>query len=263
MPVIDLNSDLGESFGAWTMGMDLEVMGRISSSNVACGWHAGDAEVMVKTVRAAKTKGVAVGAHPGYPDLLGFGRRGLACTADELYAYTLYQVGALKSICESEGLELQHVKPHGAMYNQAAKDLKLAKAIVKAVESAGRAGKGNRREIILLGLANSAFETACAELGVPFASEAFADRGYMADGSLVPRGQPGAFIHDPKEAAARMVKLVKQGTLETPDGQELRLKVHSICLHGDSPEAVKMAETVRAAMEENGIIVKNLKEVLC
>ena len=256
MPVIDLNSDLGESFGAWTMGMDSEVMTHISSSNVACGWHAGDAEVMVKTVQAAKAKGVAVGAHPGYPDLLGFGRRNMTCTVDELYAYTLYQVGALKSICESAGVELQHVKPHGAMYNQAAKDLKLARAIVSAVKSAGK-------EIILLGLANSAFETACAELGVPFASEAFADRGYMPDGSLVPRNQPGAFIHDPDEAAARMVKLVKEGTVKTPDGQELKLKAHSICMHGDSPEAVKMAEVVRAAMEKNGIAVKNLKEVLC
>jgi UPF0271 protein len=255
MSIIDLNSDLGESFGAWTMGMDSEVMAHISSSNIACGWHAGDAEVMVKTVRAAKAKGVAVGAHPGYPDLLGFGRRNMACTTDELYAYTLYQVGALKSICESEGLELQHVKPHGAMYNQAAKDPKLAEAIVRAVKSAGKG-------IILLGLANSAFEAACAGLGVPFASEAFADRGYMPDGSLVPRSQPGAFIHDPDEAAARMVKLVKEGVVATPDGQELKLKAHSICMHGDSPEAVKMAEVVRAAMEKNGVAVKNLREVL-
>jgi UPF0271 protein len=255
MPAIDLNSDLGESFGAWTMGMDAEVMAHISSSNIACGWHAGDAEVMVKTVRAAKAKGVAAGAHPGYPDLLGFGRRSMVCTADELYAYTLYQVGALKSICESEGLELQHVKPHGAMYNQAAKDPKLAEAIVRAVKNAGKG-------VILLGLANSAFEGACAKLGVPFASEAFADRGYMPDGSLVPRSQPGAFIHDPDEAAARMVRLVKEGAVETPDGQELKLKAHSICMHGDSPEAVKMAEVVRAAMKKNGVAVKNLREVL-
>jgi UPF0271 protein len=255
MPVIDLNSDLGESFGAWTMGMDADVMAHISSSNVACGWHAGDAVAMVKTVRAAKAKGVAVGAHPGYPDLLGFGRRDMACTADDLYAYTLYQTGALKSICESEGVELQHVKPHGAMYNQAAKDRKLAGAIVRAVKNAGK-------RIILLGLANSAFETACAELGVPFAAEAFADRGYMPDGSLAPRGQPGAFIHDPDEAAARMVRLVKEGVVETPDGQVLKLKAHSICMHGDNPAAVKMAEVVRAAMEKNGIAVKNLREAL-
>ena len=255
MSMIDLNSDLGESFGAWTMGMDADVMSHISSSNIACGWHAGDAEVMVKTVRAAKAKKVAVGAHPGYPDLLGFGRRNMACTPDELYAYTLYQVGALKSICESEGLELQHVKPHGAMYNQAAKDPNLAAAIVKAVKNAGKG-------IILMGLANSAFETACTELGVPFASEAFADRGYMPDGSLVPRSQPGAFIHDPDEAAARMVKLVKEGTVETPDGQILKLKAHSICMHGDNPAAVKMAEVVRATLQKNGVAVKNLKEIL-
>jgi UPF0271 protein len=211
---------------------------------------------MVKTVRAAKARGVAVGAHPGYPDLLGFGRRGMACTADELYAYTLYQVGALKSICESEGLELQHVKPHGAMYNQAAKDPKLAEAIARAVKSAGKG-------IILLGLAGSAFEGACSELGVPFAAEAFADRGYMPDGSLVPRDRPGAFVRDPDEAAARMVRLVKEGVVATPDGQTLKLKAHSICMHGDSPEAVKMAEAVRAAMEKNGAAVRNLREVLC
>jgi UPF0271 protein len=252
---VDLNSDLGESFGAWTRGMDEEVMGSISSSNIACGWHAGDAETMLRTVRAAKAKGVAVGAHPGYPDLLGFGRRSMACTPDELYAYTLYQVGALKSICESEGLELQHVKPHGAMYNQAAKDPKLADAIVGAIKMADA-------KIILLGLANSAFETAAKELGVPFASEAFADRGYMSDGSLVPRSQPGAFIHDPEQAADRMVKLIRDGEIATPDGKTLKLKAHSICMHGDNPEAVKMARTVRAAMERNGVVVRNLREVL-
>lgn len=255
MAMIDLNSDLGESFGAWDMGMDSDVMSHISSSNVACGWHAGDAEVMLKTVRAAKAKKVAVGAHPGYPDLLGFGRRNMTCTADELYAYTLYQVGALQGICASEGVVLQHVKPHGAMYNQAAKDPKLAAAIVKGVKNAGKG-------IILMGLANSAFEGAAAEQGVPFAAEAFADRGYMSDGSLVPRSQPGAFIHDPDEAAERMVKLVKEGTVATPDGQTLKLKAHSICMHGDNPAAVKMAEVVRAALEKNGVAVKNLKEVL-
>ncbi|MDR1978528.1 MAG: LamB/YcsF family protein [Synergistaceae bacterium] len=255
MPVVDLNSDLGESFGAWKMGMDEDVMEHISSSNIACGWHAGDAEVMVKTVRAAKRKGVAVGAHPGYPDLLGFGRRDMTCTPNEVYAYTLCQVGALKSVCESEGLELQHVKPHGAMYNQAAKDPKLAAAIARAVKGAGE-------KIILVGLANSAFETAAAELGVPFAAEAFADRGYMPDGSLVPRGRPGAFVHDPDEAAARMVKLVNEGVVATPDGQILKLKAHSICMHGDNPAAVKMAEAVRATLEKNGVAVKNLREVL-
>lgn len=255
MPMIDLNSDLGESFGAWTMGMDSDVMGHISSSNIACGWHAGDAEVMVRTVRAAREKGVAVGAHPGYPDLLGFGRRNITCSPDEMYAYTLYQVGAMRGVCTAEGLELQHVKPHGAMYNQAAKDPKLASAIARAVKKSGG-------DLILMGLANSAFEAAAAEQGVPFASEAFADRGYMPDGSLVPRNQPGAFIHDPKEAAQRMVRLVKEGTVETPDGQVLKLKAHSICMHGDNPAAVKMAEVVRATLESNGVTVGNLRAVL-
>ena len=255
MAIIDLNSDLGESFGAWSMGMDGDVMNHISSSNIACGWHAGDSEVMLRTVRAAKARNVAVGAHPGYPDLVGFGRRNMTCTPDEVYAYTLYQAGALMAICASEGMELQHVKPHGAMYNQAAKDPKLAGAIARAIKSLGGG-------IILMGLANSAFETAAQEQGIPFAAEAFADRGYQADGSLVPRDKPGAFIHDPDEAAARMLKLVQEGTILTPDGQTLKLKAHTICMHGDSPEAVKMAQVVKATLEKNGVAVKNLKAIL-
>ena len=253
--MIDLNSDLGESFGAWTMGMDEEVLNHISSSNIACGWHGGDAEVMLRTVRAAKARNVAVGAHPGYPDLLGFGRRNMTCTPDELYAYTIYQTGALMGACAAEGVEMQHVKPHGAMYNQAAKDPKLAGAIARALKNLGGG-------LILMGLAGSVFEAAAAEHGVPFASEAFADRGYMADGSLVPRSQPGAFIHDPNEAAARMLKLVKEGTVETPDGQTLKLKAHTICMHGDNPAAVKMAEIVKNTLESNGVAVRNLREIL-
>ena len=253
--VIDLNSDLGESYGAWTMGMDEEVMKHISSSNIACGWHAGDSEVMLRTVRAAKARNVAIGAHPGYPDLLGFGRRNMTCTPDELYAYTLYQVGALMGVCASEGVELQHVKPHGAMYNQAAKDIKLAAAITRAIKKLGGG-------IILMGLANSVFETAAEEQGVQFAAEAFADRGYMADGSLVPRSQPGAFIHDPDEAAARMLNLVKEGSIKTPDGQTLKIKAHTICMHGDNPAAVKMAEVVKNTLEKNGVEVKNLRAII-
>lgn len=248
---IDLNSDLGESFGAWTMGMDEEVMASITSANIACGFHAGDAEVMIKTVRGAKKMGVAVGAHPGYPDLQGFGRRNMACSADEVYAYTLYQVGAMQAVCRAQGVELQHVKPHGAMYNQAAKDAALAKAIAQAVKDADP-------KLILMGLANSQFENAATEVGIAYSAEAFADRGYMSDGSLVPRNKPGAFIHDPKEAATRMVKLVKEGTVETPDGEVIKLTAHSICLHGDSKEAVEMVAVIRAALESNGVAVTNL-----
>lgn len=249
---IDLNSDLGESFGDWRMGMDEEVMRSITSSNVACGWHAGDPVVMLGTVRAARAAGVAVGAHPGYPDLMGFGRRGMACTPDELYAYTLYQAGALAAVCRSEGIELQHVKPHGAMYNQAAKDPRMAEAIARAVRALGEG-------VMLMGLAGSAFEAASADAGVPFAAEAFVDRGYMPDGSLVPRSRPGAFIHDPEEAAVRMVRLVKEGIVTAADGSELRLKAHSICVHGDNPDAVSMARTVRAALEGEGIALRALR----
>ena len=255
MTAVDLNSDLGESFGAWTMGMDEDVMNFISSSNIACGWHAGDAGTMIRTVRAAKARNVAMGAHPGYPDLLGFGRRNITCTPDEVYAYTLYQAGAMMGVCASEGVELQHVKPHGAMYNQAAKDPRLAAAIAHAVKGLGGG-------VILMGPAGSAFESAASEQGVPFAAEVFADRGYMADGSLAPRDEPGAFIHDPDEAAARMLKLVREGTLETRDGRILKLKAHSICIHGDNPAAVKMAEVVKTTLETNGVAVKNLREVL-
>lgn len=253
--MIDLNSDLGESFGAWKMGMDEEVMASISSANIACGFHAGDSEVMIKTVSAAKKAGVAVGAHPGYPDLQGFGRRNMACSADEIYAYTLYQIGAMQAVCHAHGIKMQHVKAHGAMYNQAAKDISLAKAIAQAVKDADS-------NLILMGLANSLFENAAKEAGIKFAAEAFADRGYMPDGSLVPRNKPGAFIHDPEEAAARMIRLVKEGVVKTPDGAELKLKAHSICLHGDSNEAVQMAAVIRKRMSENGIKIVPLAEVV-
>ena len=191
---IDLNSDIGESFGAYCMGDDEAVMDAVTSANVACGFHAGDPLVMKKTIKNCAAKGVAVGAHPGYPDLVGFGRRNMKCTPEEEYADCLYQIGALSAFCRTNGLTLQHVKPHGAMYNQAAKDPGLARAIARAVKDSGE-------NIILMGLANSEFENAAKEMGVPFAAEAFADRGYMPDGSLVPRSQPGAIIHDVEEAA--------------------------------------------------------------
>lgn len=253
--LIDLNSDLGESFGAWTMGMDADVMKSVCSANIACGFHAGDALVMVKTVQAAKENGVAVGAHPGHPDLQGFGRRTMACTPDEVYAYTLYQIGALQAVCAAQGVRMEHVKAHGALYNQAAKDIAMAKAIARATKDAG----GN---LILLGLANSLFEQAAAEVGVPYAAEAFADRGYMNDGSLVPRNKPGAFIHDLAEAGQRMVRLVKEGVLRSAEGQDIHLKAHSICMHGDNPAAVEMARFIRKTLEENGVTIAAMREVL-
>ncbi len=201
---VDLNSDIGESFGAYKMGDDAAVMDAVTSANVACAFHAGDPLVMKKTIKNCAEKGVAVGAHPGYPDLVGFGRRNMKCTPEEEYADCLYQIGAISAFCCANGLCIQHVKPHGAMYNQAAKDPELAGAIAQAVKDSGK-------DVILMGLANSEFEKAAKEMGVPFAAEAFADRGYMPDGSLVPRSQPGAIIHDVNAAAERVVRMVNGG----------------------------------------------------
>ena len=252
---IDLNSDIGESFGAYRMGDDAAVMDAVTSANVACGFHAGDPLVMNKTIKNCAAKGVAVGAHPGYPDLVGFGRRNMKCTPEEEYADCLYQIGALSAFCRANGLTLQHVKPHGAMYNQAAKDPELAKAIARAVKDFGE-------NVILMGLANSEFEKAAKEIGIPFAAEAFADRGYMPDGSLVPRSQPGAIIHDVDEAAKRVVRMVTEGKVEAVDGTVINFRPQSICMHGDTPEAVEMAKTVRRELEAAGVKVTDLKEVV-
>ena len=255
MYVIDLNSDLGESFGAWKMGNDEAVLDFVSSANVACGFHAGDPVVMLATLRAAKEKGVAVGAHPGYPDLMGFGRRNMDVTPDEAYAYTLYQIGAMQAACNAVGVKLQHVKAHGALYNQAAKNHALAVAIAQAVKDAGQG-------LILLGLANSEFDKAAAEVGVPYAAEAFADRAYQADGTLVPRKVQSSMIHDVNLAVARVVRMVKEGKVETIDGKMINLKPHSICLHGDSPKAVQMATEIRKGLEAAGIKIVPISEVI-
>ncbi|MBC7321673.1 MAG: LamB/YcsF family protein [Acetomicrobium sp.] len=255
MYAIDLNSDLGESFGAWKMGNDDAVLQFVSSANIACGFHAGDPVVLLSTVRAAKEKGVAIGAHPGYPDLIGFGRRNMEVTPDEVYAYTLYQIGAVQAACHAVGAKLQHVKAHGALYNQAAKNRALAVAIAQAVKDAGQG-------LILLGLANSEFDNAAAEVGVPYAAEAFADRAYQADGTLVPRKVQGSMIHDVSLAVARVVRMVKEGKVETIDGHVIDLKPHSICLHGDSPKAVQMATEIRKGLQAAGIKIMPISEVI-
>lgn len=251
---VDLNSDLGESFGAWKMGDDAAVLTFVSSANVACGFHAGDPLVMRKTVLEAVKAGVAVGAHPSYPDLKGFGRRNMACSPDELYADTLYQIGALRAFCEAQGVKLQHVKPHGAMYNSAAKKPEEALALAQAVKDAGG--------LILMGLAGSEFDKAAEKLGVPYAAEAFADRGYMSDGSLVPRKMEGAFVRDVEVAAKRVIRMVKEGIVEAIDGSIVNLRPQSICLHGDSPSAVEMAKTLRARLIEAGIEIVPLSKIV-
>ena len=255
MPLIDLNSTLGESFGSWKIGMDDAMLRIVSSATIACGLHAGDPLIMQTTTGSARRAAVGIGAQPGYPDLQGFGRRDMNMTPYEIYAYTLYQIGALQAICKANNVKLEHVKPHGALYNRAAIDLPVAKSIACAVRDADRS-------LILLGQANSCFAAAAAEVGIAFAAEIFADRGYREDGTLVPRGERGDIISDPKTAAARMVKLVNEGELETVTGTNLTLKIHSIGVHGDFPGATQLAFAVKEALEANGIAVARLRKVL-
>ena len=252
---VDLNSDLGESFGNYTLGMDEELLKYVSSANVACGWHAGDPLVMEKTIALAKACGTAVGAHPGFPDLMGFGRRNLAVTPGEAKAYVKYQLGALYAFTKSQGVKIQHVKPHGALYNMAAKDLDLALAIAQGVASVDR-------DVSLLGLAGSQMLEAGRQTGLRVASEVFADRAYQADGSLVPRSRPGAVIHDPEEAISRTVRMVTQGRVTAITGEEVAIDAHSICVHGDNPSAVEFVKNIRARLEAEGVAIAPIAEIV-
>lgn len=255
MVKVDLNSDLGESFGAYTIGMDEAVIAYISSANVACGYHAGDPLVMDKTVAAAAAAGVAVGAHPGFPDLQGFGRRNMVCTPKEVKAYVQYQLGALMAFTAAHGVRLQHCKPHGALYNMAAKDEALAMAIAEAVAAVDK-------DMILMGGSGSKMLEAGRKVGLRVASEVFADRAYQADGSLVPRSKPGAVIHDTEEAIVRTVKMVKEGKVIAITGEEVPLEAHSICVHGDNPSAVEFVKTIRARLEAEGVVIAPLAQIV-
>lgn len=252
---VDLNSDLGESFGSYTIGMDHAIIPYVSSVNIACGWHAGDPLVMAETVKSAMANGAGLGAHPGYPDLMGFGRRNLAVTPAEVKAYTLYQLGALQAFVKAAKGNLQHLKPHGAMYNMAATDAKLAQAIAEAIYEAAP-------EVILLGLANSEMIKAGKGIGLKVAQEVFADRAYQANGTLVPRSQPGAVIHDAEEAIARVVTMVKKGEVTAITGEKVEMKADSICVHGDNPEAVEFVKRIRSTLESEGVTVTALKNVI-
>ena len=252
---IDLNADLGESFGNYTCGMDSEVLRSISSANVACGFHASDPLVMAKTVALAAERGVAVGAHPGYPDLVGFGRRNMTVSPAELKAMVQYQVGALGAFCRARGIPMQHVKPHGAMYNMAGKDPRLAAAICEGIAESAP-------ELILLGLSGSCLIDAARAAGLRCACEVFADRAYEADGSLVARGKPGAMITDEDEAIARVVRMALTGTVTAITGETIPVRADSVCLHGDNPKAVDFARRIRQALEENGVTVAPIAEVI-
>ncbi len=252
---VDLNADLGESFGAYTIGMDSEVLRYITSANVACGYHAGDPLVMQKTVALAAERNTAVGAHPGFPDLMGFGRRNMNVTPDEARAYIKYQVGALMAFTKSCGIKMQHVKPHGAFYNMAAVNDKLAEAICRGIYEVDP-------ELIMLGLAGSAHIRAAEAVGLRTASEVFADRGYMEDGTLVPRSMPGAIIHDRNEAIARTVRMVKEGVVETVTGKIIPIKADSICVHGDNPDAVNFVKDIREKLTQEGVTVTCIADVV-
>ncbi len=252
---VDLNSDLGESFGAYTMGLDSEVIKYVTSANVACGWHAGDPLVMDATLAAAKECGAAVGAHPGYPDLMGFGRRNMVVSPKEAKAYVKYQMGALMAFTKSYGLPLQHVKPHGALYNMAAKDVTLARALAEAIAEVDDT-------IIMLALANSQMITAAKEVGLRVANEVFADRAYLEDGNLVPRNQEGAVIHDEALAMERVIDMVTKGKVKAITGKEIAMEAHSICVHGDNPKAVDFVRTIREKLQGAGVEVVNLSHIV-
>lgn len=251
---IDLNSDMGESFGAYTIGADEEILRWVTSANVACGWHGGDPQVMRQTVARAKALGVAVGAHPSYPDLLGFGRRPMQITRQEARDYVLYQIGAVRAFVEAAGLALQHVKPHGAIYNVAAKDRELSLGIAEAVKEAGGG-------LILMGLPDSEMLKAAREVGVRIAREAFGDRAYNEDGSLVSRKIAGSLITDPGQVAERVIGLA-QGRVVAITGKEIRFTADTICLHGDTPGAAAIAKAVREALNAAGVPVRPLGEFL-
>lgn len=245
---IDLNADLGEGFGNYTCGMDEEIVRYISSANIACGFHASDPLVMDKTVRAAKENQVAVGAHPGYPDLVGFGRRNLQVSPAELKAMVQYQIGALYAFCRARRVPLRHVKPHGAMYNMAARDERLAFAIAEGVRELDDG-------LILVGLSGSLLLSAARQVGLKTASEVFADRGYCSDGTLVPRGQAGDLITQEDVMIERVIKMVKEGTVVSVDGKEIPVEADTVCLHGDGRQAVLFARRLREELERAGIVV--------
>ncbi len=252
---MDLNCDLGESFGVWRLGEDAAVLRVITAARLACGMHAGDPVEMTRTVRRCRAHAVAVGAHPGYPDLVGFGRRRIPMRPEELTAYCLYQIGALEAIARAEGASLQHIKPHGALYHVAAQDEATARAIVEAVQRA-------YPDKILVAPSGSVLERVAREAGLRVAREAFCDRAYRRDGTLVPREEPGALLLEPFEAASRAVRIAYGEPIETVDAGQVVVEADTLCIHGDTPGAGQLARAVRAALEEAHVEVLPMGEWL-
>lgn len=255
MAKVDLNCDMGESFGAYTLGLDAQVARYISSANVACGFHASDPVTMAKTVKILKENGVAAGAHPGFPDLLGFGRRNMNVSPAGAKAYVQYQIGALQAFCKASGLTLQHVKPHGALYNMAGKDYALSRAICEGIAEVDDS-------LILLGLSGSEMLKAAKDVGLRAAKEVFADRAYEEDGSLVARTKPGAMITDEDEAIERVIGMVKYGKVKALTGKEIEIEANSVCVHGDGEKALAFVEKIRAALERENITIAPLHEIV-
>lgn len=245
---IDLNCDMGESFGAYSIGLDQDVIKHITSANVACGWHAGDAMVMDRTVQMAKENGVGIGAHPGYPDLIGFGRRSMDCTVSEITNYVVYQIGALQAFCAKHGVKLTHVKPHGSLYLTAVENEDVARAIAQAIVAVDPS-------LIYVALAGAKGEMAGKvgrDLDLQVRYEAFPDRAYTPEGTLASRRLPGAVVKDPNKVAARAVMMAKEGRVIALDGSVIELKADTLCLHGDTPQALELVRSIRARLEQSG-----------
>lgn len=248
---VDLNCDMGESFGAYKMGRDEEILPLVTSANIACGYHAGDPATMRRTVQAALRQGVAVGAHPGLPDLAGFGRRNMDISPQEAYDLTVYQIGALQGFLQAQGGRMQHVKPHGALYNMAAVDRALAEAVAEAVYKVDP-------QLFLFGLAGSELVKAGERLGLRTAHEVFADRTYQADGTLTPRRDARALIEDAEEAARQVIRMVKEGKVQSLQGTDVPVQAHTVCLHGDGPHALDFAKRIRELLQEAGVQVQGI-----
>ena len=253
---IDINCDMGESFGAYKLGLDEEVIKYITSANIACGYHAGDPLVMERTVSLAKNYGVSAGAHPGFPDLMGFGRRNIDATLAEIKGYVTYQIGALQAFAKAQGLKVEHVKPHGALYLMAVEDEKISEAVVEAIKNVDK-------DLIFIALAGAKGEkmTKIGErIGLRVAYEAFPDRAYTPEGTLVSRRQPGAVIKDPDVVAQRALKMAKEGKVVAIDGTEINLRPETLCVHGDTPGAVNLVKKIRQTLTEENVEVIPLSE---
>lgn len=252
MKTIDLNCDLGESFGSYKIGMDEEILSYITSANIACGWHAGDPLVMDKTVKMAVQCGVNVGAHPGYPDLMGFGRRSMDCTLDEIRGYMVYQIGALQAFCSAHGTTLRHVKPHGALYNTAVQKEDVARVIAEAIASVNP----DLLYVVLAGEVADRMKRISQEAGIEVVFEAFADRAYTNEGTLVSRRLPGAVIKDPEKVAERALKMAREGEVISVDGSPISIEAQTMCVHGDTPGAVGLVRHIRETLEAGGVKVE-------